>query len=166
MSAEALLRSLGERGLALAVAESLTGGALSSALVEVPGASAVYRGGVVSYATDLKHRLLGVDEELLAQEGPVHPVVAVQMARGVARQLGEIGARTVGVATTGVAGPEPQGGAAVGTVFVAAVLGDAELVREHRFEGGRPEIRTASVAAALALALELVASPARVPGVA
>ncbi|ROP45361.1 MULTISPECIES: CinA family protein [unclassified Rathayibacter] len=158
MSAEELLRALAERGLALAVAESLTGGALSSALVEVPGASAVYRGGVVSYATDLKHRLLGVDAELLGQEGPVHPVVAVQMARGVARQLGEAGARTVGVATTGVAGPEPQGGAAVGTVFVAAVLGEVELVREYRFGGGRPEIRAASVAAALDLAGELAAS--------
>ena len=158
MSAERLLLALRERGLALAVAESLTGGALSSALVEVPGASAVYRGGVVSYATDLKHRLLGVDAGLLEREGPVDPDVAVQMARGVARQLGEPGVRTVGVATTGVAGPEPQGGAAVGTVFVAAVLDGVELVREHRFDGGRPEIRAASVAAALALALELVAS--------
>jgi len=158
MSAERLLLALRERGLALAVAESLTGGALSSALVEVPGASAVYRGGVVSYATDLKHRLLGVDAGLLEREGPVDPDVAVQMARGVARQLGEPGARTVGVATTGVAGPEPQGGSEVGTVFVAAVLDGVELVREHRFDGGRPEIRAASVAAALALALELVAS--------
>ncbi|NQX06196.1 CinA family protein [Rathayibacter sp. VKM Ac-2856] len=158
MSAERLLLALRERGLALAVAESLTGGALSSALVEVPGASAVYRGGVVPYATDLKHRLLGVDAGLLEREGPVDPDVAVQMARGVARQLGEPGARTVGVSTTGVAGPEPQGGSAVGTVFVAAVLDGVELVREHRFDGGRPEIRAASVAAALALALELVAS--------
>ncbi|NRG41936.1 nicotinamide-nucleotide amidohydrolase family protein [Rathayibacter sp. VKM Ac-2804] len=158
MTAEALLSELRRRGLALAVAESLTGGALSSALVEVPGASAVYRGGVVSYATDLKHRLLGVDAELLDREGPVHPVVAVQMARGAARRLGEAGSRTVGIATTGVAGPEPQGGAAVGTVFVAAVLDDAELVREHRFDGGRAGIRAASVAAALALAQELVAS--------
>ena len=158
MTAAQLLAELRRRDVDLAVAESLTGGALSSSLVEVPGASAVYRGGVVSYATDLKHRLLGVDAELLAQEGPVHPVVAVQMARGVARQLGEAGARTVGVATTGVAGPEPQGGAAVGTVFVAAVLGEAELVREHRFEGGRPEIRASSVAAALDLAGELAAS--------
>lgn len=158
MSAERLLLALRERGLALAVAESLTGGALSSALVEVPGASAVYRGGVVSYATDLKHRLLGVDAGLLERQGPVDPDVAVQMARGVARQLGEPGARTLGIATTGVAGPEPQGGSAVGTVFVAAVLDGIELVREHRFDGGRPEIRAASVAAALALALELVAS--------
>jgi nicotinamide-nucleotide amidase len=158
MTAEALLSELRRHGLALAVAESLTGGALSSALVEVPGASAVYRGGVVSYATDLKHRLLGVDAELLDREGPVHPAVAVLMARGVAERLGEAGARTLGIATTGVAGPEPQGGAAVGTVFVAAVLDDLELVREHRFDGGRPEIRAASVAAALALAQELVAS--------
>ncbi|MWV49519.1 nicotinamide-nucleotide amidohydrolase family protein [Rathayibacter sp. VKM Ac-2803] len=151
-----MVRALEERGLGLAIAESLTGGALSSAVVEVPGASAVYRGAVVSYATDLKHRLLGVDDTLLAEHGPVHPEVALQMARGVASRLGAEGVRTVGVATTGVAGPDPQGGAAVGTVFVAAVLGDDERVLELRLNGGRAEIRAASVEAALEAARELV----------
>lgn len=156
MIAEALVRSLERHAVALAVAESLTGGALSSAVVEVPGASAVHRGGVVSYATDLKHRLLGVDADLLAAEGPVHPEVALQMARGVAARLASSGEPTMGVATTGVAGPEPQGGAPVGTVFVAVVLGGRESVHEHRFEGGRDEIRAASVAAALRHAEDLL----------
>ena len=156
MIAEPLVRALEARGLGLAVAESLTGGALSSAIVEVPGASAVHRGAVVSYATDLKHRLLGVDEALLEAEGPVHPEVALQMARGAAERLGAVGARTVGIATTGVAGPDPQGGRAVGTVFIAVVLGGLETVREHRFEGDRAGIRAASVAAALRLAEDTV----------
>lgn len=156
MIAEALVRSLERHGVALAVAESLTGGALSSAVVEVPGASAVHRGGVVSYATDLKHRLLGVDSELLDAEGPVHPEVALQMARGVAALLAAEGEPTMGVATTGVAGPEPQGEAAVGTVFIAVVLGGRENVHEHRFDGGRAGIRAASVAAALAHAADLL----------
>ena len=158
MIAEPLVRALAQRGLGLAIAESLTGGALSSAVVEVPGASAVYRGAVVSYATDLKHRLLGVDDALLAEHGPVHPEVALQMARGAASRLGSEGARTVGVATTGVAGPEPQGVAAVGTVFVAVVLGHVEQVHALHLSGDRAAIRAASVTAALDAAMELVSS--------
>lgn len=156
MTAAELIGELRRRGLGLAVAESLTGGALSSALVEVPGASAVHRGGVVSYATELKHRLLGVDADLLAIEGPVHPEVALQMARGAAARLRADGQLTLGLSTTGVAGPDPQGSAAVGTVFVAAVLGEQELVSEHRFNGDRGAIRSASVDAALALGRELL----------
>ncbi|PPH24328.1 CinA family protein [Rathayibacter toxicus] len=152
MSARELLAACSERGFGLAVAESLTGGALSSCLVEIPGASVVFRGGIVSYATELKYRLLGVDPDLLATKGPVHPKVAVQMARGIAVRLGAEGQRTVGIATTGVAGPAPQGAAAVGTVFVAAVEGSSELVREYRFDGDRAAIRSAAVDAALALA--------------
>lgn len=158
MIAEPLVRLLQRRGLGLAVAESLTGGALSSAVVEVPGASAVHRGAVVSYATELKHRLLGVDAELLEASGPVHPEVARQMAHGVAERLGAPGAPTVGIATTGVAGPDPQGGAAVGTVFVAVALDRRDVVREYRFDGGRADIRAAAVAAALALAAEFAES--------
>jgi nicotinamide-nucleotide amidase len=159
VTAAELIAELRLHGVGLAVAESLTGGALASALVEVPGASAVFRGGVVSYATDLKHRLLGVDADLLESRGPVDPGVALQMARGVASRLGATGVPTLGIATTGVAGPDPQGAAAVGTVFVAAVLGEREVVREHRFEGGRGAVRSASVAAALDLAGQLLLGP-------
>ncbi|AZZ54741.1 CinA family protein [Rathayibacter iranicus] len=160
MTAAELIGELRRRGLGIAVAESLTGGALSSALVEVPGASAVHRGGVVSYATELKHRLLGVDADLLAMAGPVHPEVALQMARGAAARLRAEGQLTLGLSTTGVAGPDPQGSAAVGTVFVAAVLGEAEVVRKYRFDGDRAAIRGASVDSALALGRELLARTA------
>ena len=113
--AAGLVFALGEHGQTVAVAESLTGGMLCSALVEVPGASAVVRGGVVAYATELKHRLLGVDAGLLAAHGPVDPEVAAQMAHGVRELLGA----DWGLATTGVAGPGPQDGIAAGTVYVA-----------------------------------------------
>lgn len=97
-----------ERGLKLAVAESLTGGLLSDALVSVPGTSAVFTGAVVSYHTEVKRRLLGVDGLLLDEHGPVHPEVAKQMAAGVRLACG-VGEQTeIGIATTGVAGPDPD----------------------------------------------------------
>jgi nicotinamide-nucleotide amidase len=103
-----VLALLRERGLTLAVAESLTGGALCDAFVSVPGASAVLRGAVVAYATPVKASVLGVDAALLEREGPVHPDVARAMADGVRRVLAVDGRPAdVGVATTGVAGPEP-----------------------------------------------------------
>ena len=85
----------------------------------MPGASAVVRGSVVAYATELKAQVLGVDADLLAAGGAVQAEVARQMATGVCRVLGA----DVGVATTGVAGPDPQDGQPVGTVFVAVALG-------------------------------------------
>src|ERR671933_205540 len=88
LTAAELVATLRARGQTLAVAESLTGGALAASVVDVPGASAVLRGAVVAYATDLKHRLLGVDGDLLAAQGPVHPEVARQMADGVRERLG------------------------------------------------------------------------------
>ena len=109
------VRLLTQQGRTVAVAESLTGGLVVAALVGVPGASKVVRGGVVAYMTDLKASLLGVDEALLARVGPVDPDVAAAMARGVAVRLGA----DYGVATTGVAGPDPQDGHPVGEVHVA-----------------------------------------------
>lgn len=147
------------RGATIAVAESLTGGAVASALVGVPGASAVVRGGVVAYATDLKASLLGVDPTLLAVEGAVHPDVAREMAAGARRACALDGRpAAIGVATTGVAGPDPQDGKPVGLVYVGVSIG--ELPRrgagtesnaiEHRFAGDRRLVRASAVAAALA----------------
>jgi nicotinamide-nucleotide amidase len=113
--ASAVVFALSEHGQSVAVAESLTGGMLCSALIDVPGASVVVRGGVVAYATDLKHRLLGVDAGLLSANGPVDPDVAAQMAHGVRELLGA----DWGMATTGVAGPDPQDGIPAGTVYIA-----------------------------------------------
>lgn len=145
-----VLQELQERGATLATAESLTGGLLSAELTAVPGASAVYRGGVVSYASDLKHRLLGVDEDLLARVGAVDGEVAAAMAAGAADLLGTDHA----LATTGVAGPDPQDGRPVGTVFVACTRPEGTSVRRLALAGDRAAIRAATVRAALALLLD------------
>ncbi|WP_341579464.1 CinA family protein [Microbacterium schleiferi] len=148
--ASEVLATLRSRAWRLGVAESLTGGALASAFVSVPGASDVFRGGVVAYATDLKASLLGVDAALLDREGAVHPEVAGQMARGIRVATAQAGALTeVGVATTGVAGPDPQDGAPVGRVYVAVVTPEREAVTELELAGDRAAIRAEAVAAAL-----------------
>jgi nicotinamide-nucleotide amidase len=156
-TATEVVRLLTVRGETLAVAESLTGGLVAAEITSVPGASKVFRGSVTAYATELKHTLLGVDADLLAAHGAVDPQVAARMAAGVRRALGA----DWGVATTGVAGPDPQDGQPVGTVFVAAegpsgtVPGSAcgGKVEALRLNGGRAEIRMESVRSVLALLL-------------
>lgn len=157
-------RLLADAGETVAVAESLTGGLLGGALTDMPGSSETYRGGVTAYATDLKAALLGIDADLLRREGPVHPEVAAQMAAGVRARLDA----TVGVATTGVAGPDPQPdprGQLVppGTVHVAVSrvgsdlagsepgsgLGGADLVVSQRLGGERDVVRRRTVVLAL-----------------
>lgn len=113
-----LVGELERRGLTIATGESLTAGALSSHLAEVPGVSAVLRGGVVAYCNDVKQSVLAVDAELLRTHGAVDAAVAAQMAAGAARVTGAL----VGVSTTGVAGPEPHQGKPVGTVFVGVAF--------------------------------------------
>ena len=146
-----------ELGLKVATAESLTGGMLAAALVDVPGASTAFSGGVIAYDTALKHSILGVDADLLAENGPVDPEVARQMARGVRRACA-VGARwaDVGVATTGVAGPDPdpQTGQAVGTVWlgVSSALGERAVPLD--LEGTRAEIQQATVRAAVDVLLD------------
>ncbi|GGL26700.1 CinA family protein [Phycicoccus endophyticus] len=149
MSGEAarLVADLAEAGLSVGTAESLTGGLVCAALVDVPGASAVVRGGVVAYATDLKASVLGVDEELLRRAGAVDPQVAAQLARGACRVLGS----DLGVSTTGVAGPEPADGAPVGTVFLAVAGPGGTAVEEHALTGDRAAVRAATVWLALDL---------------
>ncbi|MGK4580896.1 CinA family protein [Kitasatospora sp. HPMI-4] len=154
--AERVHAALRGRGATLAVAESLTGGLLAAALVDVPGASRTFRGSVTAYATDLKASVLGVDEGLLAVHGPVHPVVARQMADGVRRLLGA----TYGLATTGVAGPDPQDGQEVGTVHLALAGPEGTFVVSPRLSGTRDTIRADAVAAALELLSDRVAAEA------
>ena len=161
-----LLAGLAVEGQTLAVAESLTGGAVLAALVAVPGASAVLRGGVVAYATDLKTTLAGVPAELLAERGAVDRDVARAMAAGVRERLGA----DWGLGTTGVAGPDPQDGKAPGTFHVAVVgPGVAEVFSvepEPRRAPARAEIRAAAVLAVLMLAGEMVGNNPAGPGVA
>lgn len=143
----ALLARLRSADATVAVAESLTGGLLSCAFADVPGASAVFRGGLVVYATELKAELAGVDPDLLAQVGAVHPDVARQLADGVRTRL----RATYGLGVTGVAGPDPQDGKPVGTVF-AAVAGPAgTVVAELALAGDRARIRAAAVDGCLRL---------------
>ncbi len=153
MTARDVLASLAARGWTLGVAESLTGGLVAAELVAVPGASAVVRGGVVAYATDLKHELLGVPADLLAARGAVDPDVARHMARGVRVRTGA----DVGLATTGVAGPDPQDGKAPGLVFVAVSTPDGDEVRRVDATGDRAAVRRTAVEAALGLAHEVLA---------
>jgi nicotinamide-nucleotide amidase len=146
------LAALIDRGWTLAVAESLTGGALAAEIVSVPGASAALLGAVVAYSTPVKHSLLGVDGELLAAHGPVHADVALQMAAGVRRVMQVAGlSADVGVATTGIAGPESPDGQPVGTVHIAVVTPDTSRNDVFRFDGDRAQIRAWSVEAALDL---------------
>ncbi|WP_278373489.1 CinA family protein [Brevibacterium casei] len=136
-----IIATCAQLGLSVASAESLTAGRFISALVDVPGASAVVRGGLVTYATDLKATLAGVDADRLEETGPVDPHVAAEMAVGAARAC----IADIGVSCTGVAGPDPQDGKEVGLVFTAVAFGSRADVLEHHFTGDREAIRRATV---------------------
>lgn len=145
MTPAELLDHLADSGATLAFAESLTGGLLTDTFVAVPGASRVVRGGVIAYATDLKASLLGVDPDLLARRGAVDPGVAEQMAAGVRERLGA----TYGVSTTGVAGPDPQDGQPVGTVYVGIAGPSGAAHTRVQLRGDRAAIRAGAVAEAV-----------------
>jgi nicotinamide-nucleotide amidase len=156
------LALLAESDQTVAVAESLTGGLVAAELTSVPGASRAFRGSVTAYATALKRDLLGVDAALLERRGAVDPDVALQMAAGVRDRL----AAGWGIATTGVAGPDPQDGQPVGTVYVAVcgpvggALG-AGKVAALRLNGDRAEIRRESVRSVLELLVGELSGNAR-----
>lgn len=160
--ASQLHQLLSERGQTVAVAESLTGGMLAEMLTVAPGASAVFRGGVVTYASEVKHDLLGVDAERV-----ISAECASQMASGVRRLMGSDWA----LATTGVAGPDRQEDQPVGTVFIG-LAGPADLadgtgpagsprVEAHRLSlsGSREQIRTTTCTRALAVLLDALPAP-------
>ena len=153
------LAELGRRGETLATAESLTGGLIGQLLTDVPGASASYVGGVISYATRLKETLAGVAAETLRAWGPVAEPTAAEMAAGVARRCGA----DWGLAVTGVAGPEPQDGHPVGLVFVGLAHPDGGWgrVQELRLSGDRGAIRVQTAVTALALLTEAVRNAER-----
>ena len=144
-----VLTQLAQRGHTVAVAESLTGGLVAAALTDIPGASASFRGAVVAYATELKAELLGVDRDMLARHGAVYAPVAAAMAAGVRTLLGA----TYGVATTGVAGPEPTDGQPVGMAHIAVSAADDTVVRTIALPGDRHQIRRLTVEHALGLLL-------------
>lgn len=138
-------RQLLDRGLTVAVAESLTGGLLSAALTSSPGSSNTFRGGLIVYATDLKALLAGVPQPLLDAQGPVSADVAAALARGARHRLDA----DLGVGITGVAGPDPVGEHPAGTVFLAVAGEGVGKVCRVELAGSRAEIRQAAVGAAL-----------------
>lgn len=146
--AAAAVAALRARGWTLGTAESLTAGLLAATVAEVPGASAVLRGGLVVYATDLKHTLADVPEEILARHGAVSGETARALAVGAARRCGA----DVGVGLTGVAGPDEQEGHPVGTVHLGIVTPGREAwSTELVLDGDRAAIRSGACAAALDL---------------
>ncbi|MBB5805188.1 nicotinamide-nucleotide amidase [Saccharothrix ecbatanensis] len=149
MSAEDVVRALLARGETVATAESLTAGMVTVELTSVPGSSAVVRGGLVVYATDLKQALAGVDAALLAEHGAVHPEVARQLAEGARERCGA----TWGLGLTGVAGPDPQDGVAPGTVHIGLSGSSGSSVESLTLGGDRGQVRRRSAMAALDLLL-------------
>lgn len=142
-----ILADLRRVGASLAVAESLTGGMLAATITAVPGASEVFEGAVVAYASELKVRLLGVPAELVGRVGVVSAEVAEAMAVGARERCGS----TWAVSTTGVAGPDGQEGRPVGTVYIGWAGPDATGSELLQLSGDRAEIRRVTCTHALAL---------------
>ena len=142
-------------GATVATAESLTGGLIAAMLTAVPGSSASVRGGIVSYVNEVKAELLGVSEDVLARQGAVDELVALQMARGALRELGS----DVSVAVTGIAGPTgAEPGKPVGTVWIGCATAKKTHAACHHFEGGREAVRLQTVLIALRTMEEALAS--------
>jgi nicotinamide-nucleotide amidase len=143
---QAIAAALLTQGRTLATAESCTGGLVGAALTDLPGSSAWYLGGVVSYSNSLKIRLLGVSPKILAAHGAVSAETAMAMAAGARKKC----KADFAVAITGIAGPD--GGTpekAVGLVFMAVASFGATAVFEHHFAGNRAKIRNAATQSAL-----------------
>ena len=139
------------RGKTLATAESCTGGGIGQALTAVPGASEVYKGGIISYCNEIKHKLLDVPVNTLAEFGAVSAPVAEAMAKGARSALNA----DIAVSVTGLAGPSgDEFGNPVGTVFIGYADEKNAISRHYLFSGDRDAIRKQAVYAALELILE------------
>lgn len=150
-----LVDDLHAAGQTVGCAESLTGGLITAVLTSVPGASAVIRGGLVVYASDLKQTLADVDATLLAEVGAVHHRVARQLADGARRVCGA----DWGIGITGVAGPEQQDGRPVGTVLTCVVTGNSVLESADVFAGTRDQVRAAAVRNTFAMLRDMLSRP-------
>lgn len=150
--AEAVGNMLRERGATVGVAESLTGGLIGSALTGTTGAGDYFSGSIACYSTESKRDVVGVEESILLGPGAVSEQAAAALAEGAALRFGA----DLGLAATGVAGPSEQDGKPVGTIFVAASLGDSTEVRQVRAYGDRENIRATAVSATLDLGRRLL----------
>ena len=138
------------QGRTLATAESCTGGGIGAALTAVPGSSAVFKGGIISYTNEIKNAVLGVPTELLETKGAVSALVAEAMAQGARMAL----IADIAVSVTGLAGPDGDDfGNPVGTVFIGYADESKTLSREYHFSGDREDVRNAATQAALKLIL-------------
>lgn len=138
------------QGRTLATAESCTGGGIGAALTAVPGSSAVYKGGIISYTDELKYRLLGVDRELLNVHGAVSSCVAEEMALGARLGLNA----DIAISVTGLVGPGGDSfGNPVGRVFIGYSDERKTISRKFRFEGNRDTVRLKAVETALQIIL-------------
>lgn len=149
--AERLVQRLRERSWTIATGESLTAGLVSSTIASVPGCSAVFRGTVVAYAPEVKTEILNVPVELLRQ-GIVTEEVARALAEGARSRL----KATVGIGTTGAAGPDGHDGMPAGTACIAVCSPSGEQVRTLRVTGDRSQVRHAVTQAAVEAALEIL----------
>ena len=139
------------RGKTLVTAASCTGGGIGAALAAVSGSSAVYKGGIISYCNEVKHRVLGVEQQLLDTLGAVSGPVAEQMAAGARR----VQDADIAVSVPGLAGPGgDEYGNPVGTVFIGYCDENQTLSREYHFPGDREQVRSQAVEAALELILQ------------
>ena len=148
-----LIHALIAKGKTLATAESCTGGGIGHALTAVPGSSAAYKGGVISYTNAVKESVLGVSRTVLETKGAVSEETARLMAEGVRKVIGS----DLGISVTGLAGPDGDGsGKPVGLVYIGAADGNQTIVQEFLFTGNREVIRNKAIAEAIQLALTLV----------
>lgn len=149
--AVSVIEALREKAMTLSTAESCTGGGIGFVLTAVPGSSAVYSGGVVSYSNDVKSQLLKVQSETLRQFGAVSEPTARAMAEGVRMLIGT----DLAVSVTGIAGPASDDTRKpVGLVYIAVSSGNKTVVQEYIFTGGRDEVREQTIQAALKLLLK------------
>jgi nicotinamide-nucleotide amidase len=139
--AHEIIQKLGQRRLTISVAESLTGGLVAASLTQIPGASAVFKGGVIAYGDEIKQKVLKVDPALITKFTSISEPVAQSMATNIR----EIMNTDIGIATTGVAGPDKSDGFAPGIVFVAISIGDHKICQKLELVGDRTQIRDQSV---------------------
>jgi PncC family amidohydrolase len=143
---------LRERGLTVAVAESLTGGLMGAELSQAGGSSDYFLGGLITYVTGAKSRVADIDEAILGGPGAVSEEAAAALAEGAAQRFGA----NLGLSATGVAGPTEQEGKPVGTVYVGAWFEGCTEVRRIQGYGDRANIRATSVSAALDLGRRVI----------
>ncbi|ALV44782.1 damage-inducible protein CinA [Arthrobacter alpinus] len=151
-SLAALVESAVAADLTVATAESLTGGMVAATLVQVPGSSGMFQGGIIAYQNTIKERLLGVSASLLETLGAVDPQVACAMALGACTAAGA----RVGISTTGVAGPEPHQGKDVGHVFIGVAFDGEAKSYEYHFAGDREMIRVQATQEAISLLEQVI----------